>query len=93
MLAGMVQVGGPTVTTDIGVTGGLDVFADKPIHTPDDAFPPASDFDTSAADNPESFLFTVTGDALTAAPEPPSFILLGLAGAFLVAPKLRSRRS
>jgi hypothetical protein len=81
-----------TVTTDIGVTGNVDAFADKPSNTPDDAFPPASAFDTSSLDNGENLLFAVTGDAASATPEPSSFILIGLAGAFLIAPKLRSRR-
>jgi hypothetical protein len=71
----------------------MDAFADKPSNTPDDAFPPDSAFDTSVADNAGvNLLIDVTGDAVSATPEPSSFILLGLAGACLFAPKLRSRR-
>jgi hypothetical protein len=81
-----------TTTTDAGVTGALDAFADKPSNLPDDAFPPDSAFDATPGDNDENLLFTVTGDAVSATPEPSSFILLGLAGACLFAPKLRSQQ-
>jgi hypothetical protein len=90
--AGWYGTASATVTTDVGVTGNIDAFADNPSNTPDDAFPPDSAFDTSAADNSGvNLLMTVSGDAVSATPEPSSLVLIGLAGLCLFAPKLRSR--
>jgi hypothetical protein len=84
--------GSPTVTTDSGVTGNFDSFADKPSNTPNDSFPPASNFDSNPADNNNNLLMTVTGNAVSAAPEPSTIVLAGLAGAFLFCAKSRFSR-
>jgi hypothetical protein len=78
-----------TITTDIGVTDAGDYHADHPNGSPDDTFPPASTFIADASD---TFLYTVTGDASAATPEPSTFMLAGLAGAFLFCAKLRLSR-
>jgi hypothetical protein len=68
----------PTVTTGTGVSGNGDSFAAKPNTTPDDAFPPASNF---TADNTENLLVSVTGDAgsVSSVPEPSYAVFLSTA--------------
>jgi hypothetical protein len=87
--AGWWGANSPTITTEPGVTDTGDYHADHPNGGPNDAFPPASVFLADGADN---FLYTVTGDASSAAPEPSTLILAGLAGTFLFSAKLRLSR-
>jgi hypothetical protein len=79
----------PAVATGIGVSGNGNSFADKPSNPPNDAFPPASSFDSNPLDNNENLLITVTGDAGlgSPAPEPSSGILLSTALLALTAAK------
>ncbi len=87
-VAGWYGTNSPTVTTDTGVTGNLDVFVSDQNGSPNDAYAPASTFFLAGT----SLLLTVTGDSGSPVPEPSSFILVGLAGAFLFCAKSRLTR-
>lgn len=86
--AGWYGTNSATFTEDTGVTGSADTFVSDQSGSPNDALPPASTFTLGGT----NLLFTVTGDAGSPTPEPSSFILVGLAGTFLLCAKKRLAR-
>jgi hypothetical protein len=88
--AGWWGTNSPTITTDTGVTDTGYYYTNLQGNgSPDDAFPPASTF---SPDTTDFLLYSATGTASSATPEPSSFILAGLAGIFLFSVKSRLPR-